>query len=138
MRMSFEETMRGTLRSARGDSPVEFTVIARAEGRGYFTLDGTVSAKGFAAEGTRTNGSLYIALLGGIIRYRLHFDGFTLEAEKSPSVFSPVRSMTFMPVKLLDKAGSTVAQGEMTFDLKDLPSFVLSAFTVKPRALLAP
>ena len=38
--------------------------------------------------------------------------------------------MTLMPVKLTGPDGERVAQGTMSFALKELPAFVLSAFAV--------
>src|SRR4051812_36000646 len=104
--------MRGTLTRDGAQHPVEFTVTARAEGLGFFTLDGTAKAAPWA-EGP-AHGSLRISLfaLERFIRYRLALpNGFTLEGEKTPSPLSPLRSMTWMPVKLLDAGGATVAQG---------------------------
>jgi len=131
MRITFSETMRGTLKRNGDDLPIEFTVTARAEGLGWFTLDGTAKAPPFA-EGP-TTGSLQLKLVGfdRFIRYRLSLPGgYRLEAEKSPSIFKPLRSMTWMPVKLLDRDGALVAEGEMTFALRELPQFVLSALPV--------
>jgi hypothetical protein len=123
VRLSFSETMRGTL----GAHPVEFTVTARAEGLGFFTLDGTVKAQPWA-EGAVV-GSLHLTL--GALSYRLNLpNGFVLTAKKTPSLFHPLRSMTWMPAKLTDSAGAVVAEGEMTFALRELPAFVLSALPV--------
>lgn len=124
MRLSFSETMRGTV----GGNPIEFTVTARAEGLGFFTLAGTIQALPWAAGAT--TGSLRLKLLGldRYIRYHLSLpNGFTLEAEKKPSLLQPLRSMTWMPAQLKDAKGAVVAEGTMTFALRELPSFVLSA-----------
>jgi hypothetical protein len=131
MRLTFSETMRGTLRQSGVDRRVEFTVTARAEGLGFFALEGTGRAEGFAEGPVR--GSLHIKLLGleRFIRYRVELpQGFVLEGEKTPSPLRPLRSMTWMPVRLRDAAGATLAEGEMTFALKELPAFVLSALPV--------
>ncbi len=131
MRVTFSETMRGTLRRNGEDLPIEFSVTARAEGLGYFTLDGSVKAVKFAAG--PVTGSLQLKLVGfnRFIRYRLSLPGgLKLEAEKTPSLLSPVRSMTWMPVKLLDRDGALLAEGEMTFALRELPAFVFSALPV--------
>ena len=131
MRLSFSETMRGTVRRNGHDHPIEFTVTARAEGLGYFTLGGTCEAEPFTTGPVR--GSLQLKLIGfnRFIRYRLSLPGgFRLEAEKKPSLLQPLRSMTWMPVKLLDRDGALVAEGEMTFALRELPAFVFSALPV--------
>lgn len=127
MKLSFSETMRGTV----GGEPIEFTVTARAEGLGFFTLDGSIKALPWA-EGA-TTGSLRLKLIGfdRFIRYHLQLpNGFTLEAEKKPSMLRPLHSMTWMPAALKDAKGVTVAEGTMTFALRELPSFVLSALPV--------
>ena len=127
MKIQFTETMRGTL----GDKPVEFTVTARAEGLGFFTLTGTAQALPWSS-GPAT-GSLHLKLLGfeRFMRYRLDLPGgFVLTAQKTPSLLSPLRSMTWMPTKLTDASGAVVAEGEMTFALRELPQFVLSALPV--------
>ena len=127
MRLSFSETMRGTV----GDRPIEFTVTARAEGLGFFALDGTIKALPWASG--PTTGSLRLKLLGfdRFIRYHLQLpNGFTLEAEKKPSLLRPLHSMTWMPAQLKDATGAVVAEGTMTFALRELPSFVLSALPV--------
>ena len=131
MRLSFTETMRGTLRHDGTERPVVFTVTARAEGLGLFTLEGTVHAEPWATGAA--HGSLRISLfaLDRFIRYRLVLPGgLTLEGEKTPSLLQPLRSMTFMPVRLLDATGATLAEGTMRFALRELPAFVLSAFAV--------
>ena len=131
MRVTFSETMRGTLRRDGVDRPIEFTVTARAEGLGFFALEGSAKAEGFA-DGP-AHGALHLSLLGfdRFIRYRLALPGgLTLVGEKRPSVLHPLRSMTWMPVKLLDAGGALLAEGEMTFALKELPAFVLSALPV--------
>lgn len=127
-RLSFSETMRGTLRREGTDHPVEFTVTAHAEGRSFFALAGTVSAAPWA-DGA-THGSLHLRLLGlnRFIRYHLALPGgLTLEGEKTPSLLRPLSSMTWMPVKLKGRDGATLAEGEMTFALRELPALLLSA-----------
>lgn len=127
MKLSFSETMRGTV----GGNPIEFTVTARAEGLGFFTLEGTIKALPWASG--PTTGSLRLKLLGfeRYIRYHLSLpNGFTLEAEKKPSLSRPLHSMTWMPAQLKDAKGDVVAKGTMTFALRELPSFVLSALPV--------
>lgn len=129
--LGFTETMRGTLRGEERDHPVEFTVTARSEGRGFFTLDGTADAAPWA-KGAAT-GSLRISLfaLDRFIRYHLRLPGgFVLQGEKTPGLLRPLRSMTFMPVKLSGPDGALIAEGTMSFALEELPAFVLSAFPV--------
>jgi hypothetical protein len=135
MKLSFEETMSGTLQSSDGrQGPVRFSVQAVSEGGGFFTLSGTAQATPWV-DTAKAHGSLFMGPTR--IEYELRFAGFRLSAKKTPSLFRPVRSMTLMPATLFDASGATVAQGEMHFDLRDLPSFMLSWLTPARRSLPA-
>jgi hypothetical protein len=133
MKLSFEETMSGTLRDTNGaEHPISFTVQSEGEGRGFYTLTGTMKAPPWA-ESARCTGSFHLSPFA--IRYHLKFGRFTLEAKKTPSLLKPVHSMTVMPATLRNEAGAVVGEGEMRFDLRDLQSFLLSWLTPQHRAL---
>lgn len=130
MQLSFEETMRGTLRDATGqDHPAAFEVSARGEGKGFFRLEGLVRAAPWAGEAKAT-GSLHISPRLEFLRYRVRFAGaggeWELRGEKTPSVWSPLRSMTELPTTLVDPSGAEVAHGTLAFALRDLPQFLSS------------
>lgn len=130
MRLSFVETMQGTLLDGDGVAhALAFEVSARGEGQGFFRLSGVVRAAPWAAEAP-AEGSLHLGPGLRFIRYRVRFpvaDGtWELRGEKTPSPFSPVRSMTELPVSLLDAAGAVVARGTLRFRLSDLPHFLLT------------
>lgn len=131
MRLGFREVMRGTLRAEDGsENPVEFDVTASGEGAGFFALDGTGQAPPWLPEAS-ASGTLEVGALLSFIRYRVRLTDaegkvYTLEGEKRPSVFAPLTSMTEMPVRLLGPAGGVLGEGSMSFDLGDLPAFLLS------------
>jgi hypothetical protein len=123
MRLSFEETMQGTLRDlSHREHPVSFSVEMEGEGKGLFTMRGTVKAPPWA-EAMKATGAF--TLSARRIHYHLRFGPFVLEGTKTPSLLKPIFSMTKMPVTLRER-DSVVAEGEMYFDLKDLPGFLLS------------
>lgn len=136
MPLTFSETMQGTLHDASGgEHDVSFTVTAIAEGGGYFRLHGVASASPWA--GARGEGKSDGAPATGVLvlsprflRYRVRFAGpggmWTVAGQKLPSLRSPVRSMTVLPVTLVDAAGVEQARGDLRFDLKELPAFALS------------
>jgi hypothetical protein len=116
--------MQGTLTdTSHREHPVEFSVQMKGEGRGFFTMTGTVKAPPWA-DSSKCSGSF--TLSPRRIHYHLRFGKFTLEGTKTPSVLKPLSSMTKMPVTLRSDAGDVVAEGEMFFDMKDLPGFLLS------------
>lgn len=123
MKLSFQETMRGEVMSLSGYvSPIAFHIRTRQTHGGHFELDGVVHAGPFGDEATCT-GELTISL--GALVYEVRWGDFVLKGKKTPTIFSPLRSMTVLPVTL-ERAGETVASGAMTFDLLDLPSFLAS------------
>ena len=136
MRIAFKETMRGTLKDEGGaEHPVDFEVVARSEGRGFFALTGVAHAAPWAPECPAV-GSLVIAPLLRSIRYQVRLtaaDGkaLLLVGEKKPSALSPLGSMTLMPTHLEDDQGTVLARGTMHFDLADLPKF-LSSWVAQP------
>lgn len=131
MAISFVETMSGAVRDEEGkEHPISFDVSASGRGAGHFELKGIINAPPWAPE-TSVEGTLTMSVLRPSIAYHLDFtarDGrrLSLDAEKTPSVFKPVTSMTFMPALLKDSGGRVVARGEMRFDLKDLVHFLAS------------
>jgi hypothetical protein len=134
MEVSFVESMRGAVKTDAGeDCPVEFDVVAKAPHLHRFLLDGHTELRGLLrapkwVDETPAKGSLTISPLALV--YRVEFEGrdgqtLVLEGKKHPSHFKPLSSMTTMEVAL--RSGSTVlARGEMKFDLRELPPFLLS------------
>lgn len=131
MRIQFRETMAGTLRDLGGvERRVDFHVVARSEGGGFFTLEGVGHAAPWAAE-CPAQGTLAIGAFLRFIRYtvRLSAPGgktYVIHGEKRPTLFKPLSSMTDMPTRLEDERGEVLATGAMHFDLKDLPDFLSS------------
>jgi hypothetical protein len=126
MKISFVETMRGTLRDADGvEHAVEFRVNASGAG-GEFTLRGRITLPPWV-EGGAAEGTLTMSIVPPLLAYRLSFgDGLTLEADKHPTPLSPLRSMTFMNAIVRDKTQKTIAEGPMRFDIRELPQFLAS------------
>ena len=126
MRMGFVETMSGTVTDDAGAAwPVSFEVSARAEGQGWYRLEGVARAERWAPE-ARASGSLHLS--SRALRYRVEFDApsgrLVLEGHKTPSLLAPVASMTRLPVTLTDGAGRVLASGELAFNLRHLPGFL--------------
>lgn len=148
MNVGFVETMRGTLTTSGGQtSSIEFEVHAHADHLRKFLKDGQTRLRGimravpYAAEVPAT-GELTIDIPRSLI-YRVEFtaaDGtaYRLEGKKTPSLFSPVRSMTHMDVVLKRDDGTEVARGEMTFAVRELAGFIASwlPFNARPRVAL--
>jgi hypothetical protein len=130
VKLSFIETMRGAVVDADGRRhTVDFQVRAVGE-NGRFSLAGVVHAGGFADEAP-CEGTLTITAIPASIAYVVRFAGrdgetLTLEGAKTPSPWSPLRSMTQLPIALRAQDGRALAEGELAFDLFDLPEFVSS------------
>ncbi len=126
MKISFVETMQGSLRDADGEEhSVRFRVAATGFG-GSFELRGLVTLPPWVEE-VEADGTLTMSIAPPRLSYRLRFGaGLTLEADKHPTPLSPIRSMTFMRTVVRDAAGKTLAEGPMTFELRDLPQFLAS------------
>lgn len=131
MNVGFVETMRGTLTTRDGkESPVEFEVHAHADHLRQFLKDGRTQLKGimrappYGVE-TAATGTLTIDLPRSLV-YAVKFKGYVLEGKKTPSVLSPLKSMTVMDVVLKTDGGEEVARGQMTFAIRELPGFLLS------------
>ncbi|OGQ17485.1 MAG: hypothetical protein A2138_26215 [Deltaproteobacteria bacterium RBG_16_71_12] len=149
MRVSFVETMRGTLTDERGAvTTVEFTLHVEAPSTRAFLFDGrcvakgVVKAPGFTAEAP-CEGEVVIARLPPSIGYRLQLRGtdgalLTLTGTKQVALTRVLRTMTTLPVTLTDDVGATRARGVMTFDLEDLVPFLatFSPWSRRPRALV--
>jgi hypothetical protein len=126
MKISFVESMQGSLRDESGDEhPVRFRVAASGSG-GNFELRGLVTLPPWVQD-AEAEGTLTMSIAPPRLSYRLRFgNGLTLEADKHPTPLSPLRSMTFMRTVVRDAAGKTLAEGPMTFALRDLPQFLAS------------
>jgi hypothetical protein len=147
MNVGFVETMRGTLRAADGsESNVEFEVHAHAEHLRKFLKDGQTKLRGimraapYAVEVPAT-GELTIDLprsLTYLVTFAANGVAYRLEGKKTPSLLSPIRSMTVMEVVLKTEDGKELARGEMTFALRELGGFIASwlPFNIKQRVSL--
>lgn len=142
MKVGFVETMRGTLQANDGtQSNVEFEVHAHAEHLRQFLKDGQTQLHGimraapYAVE-TAATGALTIDLPRSLI-YLVTFESngvrYRLEGKKTPSLLSPIRSMTVMDVVLKTEDGNELARGEMTFAMRELGGFLASWFRSTPR-----
>jgi hypothetical protein len=146
MNVGFVETMRGTLRAADGtESKVEFEVHAHADHLRQFLKDGQTRLRGimraapYAAEVPAT-GALTIDLPRSLT-YLVTFESggvqYRLEGKKTPSLLSPIQSMTVMDAVLKTAAGETLASGEMSFALREMPGFLASWLPFNARARVA-
>lgn len=145
MRVSFVETMRGTVRDEAGRSwPVEFEVRAEAADHARFLRDGTTRLEGLIRAGeivpeAACQGSLTLSPLRRRIAYALEFSDAagaprTLRGEKRFDPLSPVRSMTVLPVELAERDGRVLARGELRFDLRELLPFLASWLPIPTQA----
>ncbi len=131
MRIQFRETMAGTLRDESGaEHQVDFQVVAKSEGRGFFTIEGIAHAPPWAGE-CPAQGALVIGPFLRFIRYTVRLsaaDGktYVIHGEKLPTLLKPMTSMTDMPTRLEDEHGKVLATGSMFFALGDLPDFLSS------------
>lgn len=142
MQPAFVETMSGTLKDELGHAhAVRFEVAAEGEGRGWFRLRGLARVEPWALD-VPCEGTLVISPTLRFIRYHVRFAAaggtWALKGEKRPSLTSPLRSMTHLPIELFDARGALRAWGPMTFSLLDLPSFAASwlPFRTGPRRAL--
>ncbi len=147
MNVGFVETMRGTLRATDGtESKIEFEVHAHADHLRKFLKDGQTKLRGvlraapYAVEVPAT-GELTIDIPRSL-DYRVHFENdgkrYVLVGKKTPSLFSPVKSMTEMEVVLQGDGGKELARGQMVFDVREFGPFLASwlPFNAKPRVAL--
>ena len=131
----FRETMSGTYTRDGVDRPMRFTVTARAGSLlahlrdRKARLDGEVTMDGFATA-RPLDGELTIdPILGKLIRYEFTFtadDGarYRFLGQKDVTLKDPVGSMTTLPGQVLALDGKQIATALLTFDKKDLPSFL--------------
>jgi hypothetical protein len=131
MPLSFVETMSGTLHDETGRPyPLSFQVQAASLGKGRFELTGVITAPPWAPQ-AEARGTLEFGLGRPSITYALRFttqtgETLTLEAQKRPKLFSPVRTMRLMPATLREANGRILAHGELSFALSTLPTFLAS------------
>lgn len=149
MRVSFVETMRGTLEDEQGArTPVEFTLHVEAPSARAFVFDGrcvargVLKAPGFAPE-VPCDGEVHLTRVPPSIGYRLHARGadgtlLTLAGTKQVALTRVLSTMTTLPVTLTDERGAVRARGVMTFDLKELAPFLatFSPLAKRPKALV--
>jgi hypothetical protein len=135
----FNETMSGTWTrpGATDAKAISFTVTVRARSwlqhlRDHDAeLEGTLQMDGFAQNVT-IRGTLHInPLLGRVIRYHFEFtadDGqrYQFRGQKDMSLTDPVGSLTILPASIEDARGQKVADCQMKFDTRHLPSFLAS------------
>jgi hypothetical protein len=138
VKISFVETMQGSLQDAEGlDHPAEFHVTASGEAGRPLTLQGLISLPPWAEE-IETEGTLTMSVAPPCLRYHLRFGaGLTLDAEKHPTIFAPVSSMTVMHAVVRGEAAKPLAEGEMRFELRELPKFLASWIPFGHRQQLA-
>ena len=133
--LHFRETMSGTYRRDGVERPMHFKVTARAGSLlshlrdRKAKLDGEVTMEGFATA-RPLDGELTIdPLIGNVIRYEFSFaadDGarYRFVGQKDVTLKDPVGSMTTLPGQVLALDGKQIATALLTFDKKDLPSFL--------------
>lgn len=134
MRISFVESMRGALTDVNGGShPVEFEIVAEADGRAFLgngrtEVAGLVRAAPWAVEAS-VRGTLHIEPRTPRLAYHLTFrngaDEYVLKGEKHPDWRHPIETMTRLPLTL-EMGERVIARGEVAFDLRDLPAFIAS------------
>ena len=135
----FKETMQGTWRKngTSDDKPIVFTVTAKADSLWNHLfdkrtkLDGTLRAEGLASDAI-VRGELTLDPLGKrIIRYDLEFTAddkrsYRLRGQKDVRFLDLQHSMTTLPATIYDERESPVGSAMLTFDKRDLPSFLAS------------
>ena len=131
----FRETMSGSYRRDGVERPMQFTVTARAGSLWSHLrdrkakLDGEVTMDGFASARPLEGEITIDPLLGKLIRYEFTFaadDGarYRFIGQKDVTLKDPVGSMTTLPGQVLALDGKQIATALLTFDKKDLPSFL--------------
>lgn len=131
----FRETMSGSYRRDGVERPMRFTVTARAGSLWSHLrdrkakLDGEVTMDGFASARPLEGEITIDPLLGKLIRYEFTFaadDGarYRFIGQKDVTLKDPVGSMTTLPGQVLALDGKQIATALLTFDKKDLPSFL--------------
>lgn len=149
MRVSFVETMRGTLSGDDGVAhPAEFTLHVEAPSTRAFLFEGRCTVRGVLraapwAPEVPCEGELVITRLPTTLGYFLRARGadgraLRLEGAKRVSPLRLLRTMTTLPLELSDAGGAVLARGVFAFDLKDLLPFLatFSPLSRRPRALV--
>ncbi len=137
--LRFRETMSGAYHLSTEphvDRPMHFTVVARLPSlrsfltNAVFTIDGEVSAQGFADHKV-LHGTLCLDLFRGrILVYQFAFEGndgqpYTFTGRKTLAEGNPVQAMTVLPGSIHDAAGTPVGRALLRFDLRsDLLKFL--------------
>lgn len=143
MNVSFKETMAGTCTMAADgrQEPMIFTVRVTAPSPSAFLtgatmrLDGEMSVGGLF-RAAPAEGELEVRILGaGELNYALRCrapDGTTFRyvGKKDTSLLHPIAGMTVLRGRLY-REHEPVGSAELTFSLRDLPSF-LRSFTLAP------
>ncbi len=134
----FHETMSGTWRDGDGERPITITLDVRAPHLLHFLLDrdatmaGHVDAPGLATRAPLAGTMRIDPLLGRVIGYRFTFTGdngrsYRFAGQKDVTPLRPVESMTTLRGELTDESdGRRVGEAQLVFDIKKLPSFLLS------------
>jgi hypothetical protein len=140
--VSFVEAMAGTVRDSDGrDRPLDFNVKAEADSTRQFlltgktTLTGIIHAPPWAAEAP-VEGTMAMSATHRYVNYMLAFrsrtgDDLVLEGTKNVRLDAVLRTMTHMPVTLRRKEGEILAEGELSFDLRDLIPFARSWLPIR-------
>ena len=134
----FHETMSGTYHDGQRERPISFTVEVRAPHLLHFlierdaTMAGHVDAPGLATRAPLAGTMRIDPLLGRVIGYRFTFTGdngksYRFAGQKDVSARHPVQSMTTLRGELTDETdGRPVGDAVLLFDIKHLPSFLMS------------
>ncbi len=136
--LSFSETMSGTSEVLGEKEPFSFSIRARSKGTlrdlartKELAIEGVVSGPRFG-EARPLSGTLVVDLFpGGRLAYAFDFvskDGEPLHVrgQKRVRLLALRRTMTSLPGVITDAAGNEVALADVAFDMRDLPSFLLS------------
>ena len=135
--MRFFETMSGELVDAQGcahhvafDLRCSSRRVSAIVGNGRLRLSGTVRA-GPWGEGAACHGTLCIQPWRRRLDYELQFldpegSRLRLVGRKSVELRHPLRSMTVLATQLSSDEDGLLAEGELHFDLNDVPAFVAS------------
>ena len=127
--------MAGTFSRDGVELPMAFTITARARSLWSHLfdrkarLDGEVTMRGFASARPLQGEITIDPLIKRIIRYEFSFtadDGqpYRFVGQKDVTLRDPVGSMTNLPAQILALDGREVATAQLTFDTRDLPSFL--------------
>lgn len=134
--LRFGETMSGGVRLAADphrNRPIEFTLRAASPlgelaRRRAVTIEGTIRIDGFATERPARGKLGMDFVVTRRIPYELFFEAddgraYRLVGEKTVRPAHLLASMTKLPVQLRDDDEALVGEGEMRFDVLDLPTF---------------